>query len=533
MPPGGHGEPSARHEMRLHALSATESLRRLSQGELSAVELVTALLNRADEVEPKVNAFTDRFSERVLDDARRADEARTRKEPLGPLHGLPVTIKESISTRGTDVTLGVKSRRGQPAGDDAVVVRALRHAGALILGKTNVSQTLMFVESDNPIWGRTNNPWNRERTAGGSSGGEAAAIASGMSVVGVGTDIGGSLRIPAHFSGIAALKPTADRWSNVGLVSALGGQEAIRAQSGPIARSARDLALMMRAIDSPIHSAYDPAVPPMLTLDPTRTDVSLLRIGYYDDNHFFTPAASARRAVGIAVQALKAAGARLVPFEPPDVVEAVYLYIALMTSDGGQTLERFLGGDEVVEQLRTLRRMVRLPGPVRAVLTALVASQGEARIERMLQVLHERPVHEYWALVRRRAQLRLEHLHAWDRAGIDAVICPVHVSPALRHGDSREFSLGGADAMLYNLFNLPAGSVPVTRVTPGETARSVLNDRLDRIAAQQEQGSEGLPVGVQVVSRPYREDVALAIMIALEDAGRSRTDFPVTPVDPV
>lgn len=513
-------------------LSLVQLLEKLKTKELSAREIVEALIQRADDCEPKVHAFAERFAERSLEDAKLIDEARARKEPLGPLAGLPVTIKENIATRGSDVTLGISARKNRPAEDDAVSVKLLKRAGAIVLGKTNIPQTLLFHESDNPVYGRTNNAWNRHRVPGGSSGGEASAIACGMSPVGIGTDIGGSIRIPAAFSGIFGLKPTLDRWSNLGCTSAMAGQEMIRSQCGPMARSARDLAYIFRAIDSPLHAAFDPSTPPMLTLDPARTDVSLLRVGVYDDDRFFTPAISVRRAVNDAAAALKSAGVKIVPFEVPNVVELTYLYFASLSSDGGKTLDKLLEGDDIVPQLKSLKLTAGLPNVVRKIAASYMASQGEQRIERMLNEVHERSVSEYWAIAARRAQLRLEMIRAWDRAGLDAVICPAHSTPALRHGQSRDFALGGVGSMHYNTVNFPAGVAPVTRVRDTETVRGDVRDRLDRIAAEVERESNGLPVGVQIVARPYREDVVLALMIALEDRIKTNADYPVTPVDP-
>jgi fatty acid amide hydrolase len=518
--------------MSLHTLSLLELSKKLAQNEIASVEIIEALARRFEAVEPKINAFAHKLFDRAREEAKRADDARARKEPIGPLHGLPITVKESIETAGQETTLGVKARRGQPARDDAVTIKVLRRGGAIVIGKTNVSQTLLFHESDNPIWGRTNNPWNLERAPGGSSGGESAAIASGMSAAGIGSDIGGSLRVPAAFCGLATLKATNDRWSNLGLVSALAGQEIIRAQIGPMARTARDVAFLFRAADSPLHAAYDPAVPPMLTLDPSRTEVSLLRVGYYDDDHFLTPAASVRRAVAEAVRALGEGKARTIPFEPPNIVELTYLYFAALSSDGARSLDRFLDGDAVMPQLKSLRMITKLPFPLRMTLAAFMASQGEARIERLLQTIHKRPVDEYWQIAKRRTELRFEMTRAWDRAGIDAIVCPAHATPAILHGASKDFALGGCYSMLYNLLNFPAGTVAVTRVRPEETDRAELTDRLDRTAGAQEKGSAGLPICVQVVARPYREDVVLAVMIAIEDAARRSPAFPKTPIDP-
>ncbi len=201
--------------MKIHTLSATELLAHLNAGDLSSVEVVRALIDRIEAVEPAIGAITQRRFEEAVTEAGAADVARAAGRG-GPLCGLPITLKENFDLAGTEATMGVKARRGRISSQDSVLVRALRQAGAVVIAKTNVPQLLMAQETENAIWGVTNNPWNTARTPGGSSGGEAAAVAAGMSPLGMGSDIGGSIRIPCHFSGIAGLKPTVDRWSNRG-----------------------------------------------------------------------------------------------------------------------------------------------------------------------------------------------------------------------------------------------------------------------------------------------------------------------------
>lgn len=498
--------------------------------EVTSEEIVRAHLERIEALNPGVNALVHVFADKAIAAAKIADDMASRDRWLGPLHGVPVTIKESIATRGIDVTLGVKSQAGSPEEDDATVVKLLARAGAIVLGKGNISQLLLFHEADNPVFGRTNNPWNAERVPGGSSGGEAAAVASGMTPMGIGTDIGGSIRVPAVFTGVYGLKPTADRWSMVGCRSAMAGQETIRAQCGPIARSTADLTLAMRSIDSYLHTPYDARVPPVSTGDPKRVDLTKLRVGYYEDDGFFTPAASVQRGVRKAVGALQARGIEVVPFHPPASVEITYLYFAALASDGGRSVDRFLRGDRVVPQLTKLRTLAKLPSFLRDTVATFLASAGELRLERLLRVGNEKRIADLWALVAERNRLRQEVLLAWSAAGIDAVICPAHPTPALRHGQSDEFSLGGSYSMRYNLLDFPAGAMPVTRVRADETARPQLLDRLDRVAASAEADSAGLPIGVQVVTRPYQETLLLAVMSSIEMVVRDTDDYPVAPV---
>lgn len=518
--------------MSLHLLSAVELSRLLAAKEVSSVELVRALFARIEAVEPKVHAFVHRFEERALTEAQKKDDERARGDATDVLHGLPITIKESISTAGADVTLGLRSRVGKPVQHDAAIVTRLKQRGAIVIGKTNVSQLLLFHESDNPIWGPTHNPWDATRTPGGSSGGEAAAIASGMSLWGVGTDIGGSIRVPAAFCGIFGLKPTNDRWSNLGSHGALPGQEVIRGQTGPLARTAADLALLFGAADAAGLSLLDPAVPPLAPSDPGALDPKKLRVGVYEEDGFLAPAASVRRAVRVAADRLRDAGVEVVPISPPDAEAIVDTYFGALSSDGGRTVEEHLQGDVVAPQLAQLRRIAGLPGAVRTAVGLAMGIRGESRIRKMLQQIREKPVGDYWRLTARRTELRVKTFELWNTARIDAVLCPAHTTPALRHGDSADFSLGGLPSMLYNFLNFPAGVAPVSRVRTAETDRAGAKDLVERRAASVEAGSAGLPLAVQVVAKPWREDVVLALLELLDQGGRGKDDFPRTPVDP-
>lgn len=509
--------------------SSVELIERLKRNEVSSREVLEAHLARIEDANPSVNAVIHRFDEAARDAADELDAARRRGESRGPFCGLPVSIKDSIDVRGAPTTLGIPSRRDRFPDQDAVVVRVLRERGAIPFIKTNVSQALLFHESDNPLFGQTLNPWDHSRSAGGSSGGEAAAIAAGMSPAGIGTDIGGSVRVPASFCGIAGLKPTSGRWSIRGCASAIDGQEQIRSSCGPMARTARDVAYLFLAADGPYHARHDPYVPAMKTGSPARVDVSKLRVGVFTDDDVMTPSPAQERAVSRASEALRARGVEVVPFEPPLGPDIAFLYFASLSSDGARTLKRQLNGDHAVRQLDLLRWLAWLPKPIREVTAAFAASQGEARLERLVRSSGERRLPEYWRLAVERDHYRAEVLAAWKKMGIDAVLCPTHATSALPHGASRDFWLGGALSIRYSVLDFPSGTVPVTRVRSDEGIRIEDRDHLDRTAAAVDEGSDGLPVGVQIAARPFREDRVLALMIALEDALRDDPDYPSTP----
>jgi fatty acid amide hydrolase len=516
----------------LHTLPARELASRLARGALDSVTLVEALHARADAVDGRVRGFTDQLRREALREARERDAERAAGKARGPLHGLPVTIKENIHVVGTETTAGLRARAGKRSTSDALLVRALREAGCIVLGKSNVPQTLMAPESTNALWGTTNNPWDLGRAPGGSSGGEAALLASGQSVLGIGTDIAGSIRIPAGFCGVAGLKPTLFRWSLLGSTGALMGMEFVRAVIGPMARTADDLALLWTSLDPRAMATHDPEVVPLPPGDPAAVDISALRVGYYEEDGFFTPSAAVRRAVREAADHLRAAGATLVPYQPPHVEEAYFLGIAGITADGLRTLRRELAGEPVIPQLRMNERLSGLPASVRETVARGLRLFGEERVARTLEALGEKSVEEYWKLSWRRTELQRAEHAAWAEAGIDALLCPGYATPAVPHGASGDFSIGAVGTLRWNLLNRPAGVVPVTRVRPGETTRTDVRDRLDRRAAEIDRGSEGLPVGVQLVAPPWREDVVLALMGAIERRAREGADFPTTPVDP-
>src|ERR1700692_1940175 len=235
-----------------HLLSAREIAGQIRRKEVSPVEVARAHLDRIERLNPKLNAFVDYKPEAVLTQAREAEKAILRgdrdKDELGPLHGVPLSIKSAIDVAGHRCEAGTRLRAGHIAAEDAPLVARLRAAGAVILGVTNTPELLMAWETDNLLYGRTNNPWDLERTAGGSSGGEAAAIAAGLSAGGVGSDGGGSIREPAHFCGICGLKPTPGRIPSTGHFPKSGGPFALIGVVGPMARSIEDVRILFEAM---------------------------------------------------------------------------------------------------------------------------------------------------------------------------------------------------------------------------------------------------------------------------------------------
>src|SRR5262244_4601235 len=296
---------------RLPALAMANAIR---QKQISTLELVDAHLAHIEKLNPKLNAFVHVDTESARRDARAADWAVKQHAGLGPLNGVPISIKSSIDVAGFRCEAGTKLRAGYIASHDAPLVARLRRAGAVILGVTNSPELLMAWETDNLLYGRTNNHWDLSRTAGGSSGGEAAAIASCCSAGGVGSDGGGSIRVPAHFSGICGLKPTPGRIPATGHFPESGGPFAMIGVVGPMARTIADVKVLFEVIAGPHNGDPNAAPVPVRQLD-TET-LRQTRIGYFEDDGRTPVTSETRRAVQNAAEALRSAGFTVEPFRP-------------------------------------------------------------------------------------------------------------------------------------------------------------------------------------------------------------------------
>lgn len=516
--------------MTTFSLGAVDCRRALDAGELTSQELVEALIARREAVDGRVNGFVHRFDEAAREEARRRDEERRRGEARGLLHGLPFTIKENLATRGLPQTLGAAALRGRVAEEDAVLVQLARQQGGIALGKSNVPLLLLAMETHNDLWGTTRNPWALDRTPGGSSGGEAALLASGQSVLGLGTDIGGSIRIPAAWSGVCGLKPTWGRWSLRGSAGGIPGQETVRACTGPMARSVEDLLLLWQALAA--QHALDPRVPPLPYEDPGRTELRGLRVGFFFGDDVAQATAPLRRVLRRAAEALRSAGAVVEEVQPLPGWPMVQAWFGALSADGARTARARVGDQPPTEQLKTVFLLARLPALGRRLLAALLRARGEERVAAMIDALGEKRVQQLWALNAARTALQEAELAWWRQERLDLLLCPPTLSPAARLGQTGDWSLGAWPTMRFNLLDLPAGVLPVGRVRPDEAAPPVEGDRIDRRAAAFLQESAGLPLAVQVVGLPWREAQVLAAMAAIERELRADPEVPRAPVDP-
>jgi len=434
--------------------------------EISSHELVSACLKRIAEVNPQLNAVVQVCAEKSLEDARLADKALTRAEGRGPLHGVPFTLKDAIETRGVICTGGTEGRAHYIPHDDAVVVKRLRAAGAILLGKTNCPELGWAWETDNLIYGRTNNPYELTLSPGGSSGGESAIIAAAGSPFGLGSDAGGSVRFPAHCTGIASIKPTSGRVPRTGHFPGPGGLLDSLWQIGPLARSVEDLSLVLSIISGV--DMQDAAIVPMALGDPKSIDPRQLRVAFHIDNGIAAPTAEISEVVKQAAHALAAAGVTLEEVRPPGIEQTYDIYLGLFTADGGAGIESLL------KEVGTLRI--------------------HPLMQRVLELQHQgrKFVAELGALIGRWDAFRREMLSFM--ANYDALLCPVSSFAGMEHGSTYDRLSNFSYTMTSNLTGWPAAVV-----RGGSTQK-------------------GLPIGVQIVAQPWREDVALAVAQVLQNA---------------
>ena len=444
---------------------------------ISPVELAEAHLGRIERLNPKLNAIISMDAGRVRAQAKAAEAAaasRSGNDALGPLHGVPLTIKSSIDVSGELCECGTRLRKGLIAQKDAPLVARLRAAGAIILGTTNVPEFLMAYESDNSLYGRSNNPWDLGRTPGGSSGGEAAAIASGCSAGGVGSDGGGSIRIPAHFVGICGLKPTPGRIPSTGHFPASAGPFVNLGVVGPMARTVGDVERLFEVIAGP--DPGDPASAPVPLRKWTEAEIRKLRVGYFEDDGATPVTEETAAAVRAAADALRQQGFQVEPWRPENLDRVWQFWWNLFGRAINMAFTPMVQGREaeLSPMYRANRENLAKEKPL---------SAGELLETQMV-----------------RDVLRNAFLAKMEKYPI--VLCPAAAIPAFRHRE-HEWEIGGRKveilkAMSYsqwfNLLGNPGAVVPVGK------------------------SPEGLPIGVQIVGRPWEEEAILAVAAKIEQA---------------
>ncbi len=447
--------------------SATSIAQSIRDKQVSSAEVIQAHLDRIAEVNPKLNAVVQLCADRALDEAREADAALAHGDATGPLHGVPMTLKDSLDTEGIVTTGGTTGRRDFVPERDATVTARLRAAGAILMGKTNTPELTMAGETDNSVYGRTNNPFDLERSPGGSSGGAGAIVTTGGSPFDIGSDTGGSIRMPAHLCGIAGIKPNSGRVPRTGHIIeyTLGATDSYT-QNGPMARYVEDLELILRVISGP--DWIDPAIIDMPLGDPADVDLNSLRVAFYTDPPGFkVPAQDTRDAVQAAIRALSDVAASVEEDAPSALERVPDMTARIGGGDGRAGTRRLLDKAGTSEISVILTKRIEEAEPITtSEFTKSLEDLDQYRSD-MLQFISD----------------------------YDVIVAPVTAQPAQPHGAS--FEDRNRHAFYTGPYNLTGW--------PGTVVRCSTS-------------SEGLPIGVQIIARPWREDVSLAVAAFLESA---------------
>ena len=514
----------------LTRLDATELARSIAAGDVSARQAVDAQLDRIEEVDGPLNAVVWPRFEEARREADEADAARRRGERLGPLHGVPVTVKDQFDVAGLPTTFGMARLADRRVVTDGPMVAALRDAGAIVLGKTNVPPALGAIETDNALFGRTNNPWDLERTPGGSSGGDAALVAAAGIPLSLGADFGGSLRIPAAWCGVCSLVPTLPRLP-IDRPPIRTGASLDLAQAGPFARTTADVALALRALVDGVVARPTGSIPPVPWREPPDAGVAGLRVALLREIDGFAPSPAIRRALDEAAGALRSQGAAVEPWaQAPDTGAAIAIGMRMWTADGGNWMRQLLGDEKPHPLIRADAQAASLPNVAVRALAAVMRATGQHRTANLLRHVRKASARELSDILGDKLTYLETFMAALDAGSYDLVLCPATPIPAAPHGLTKQLPDASTPAVLFTMLGMPAGVVPVTRVRPGEESdRPESRDAACKAARTAEQGSAGLPVGVQVVARHWREDLVLAAMQAIETEVSSRPDHPGLP----
>lgn len=458
----------------LTASSITELAELIRNGQASPVDVVQAHLDRVAALNSNLNAIVT-IAPDAIQQAREAEAAISSGKPLGQLHGVPVTIKDTIETAGLRTTSGSAIRADFVPQRDAPAVARLKAAGAIILGKTNTSEMAMDYTTENPVFGPGVNPHDHLLTPGGSSGGEAAAIATCMSPGGIGSDLAGSIRIPAHFCGIVGLKPTVGRVPGGGQFPPSTGPYSLGASIGPMARSVNDLQLLFNVLAG-IETRELSAASIAKLLADRRTSLSGAQVAFYTDDGVAPVTAETRRAVEAAAQALADAKLIVAEVRPPGVERGHDLWLKLFSRASVVQLRNVYAGHEEQGGDFVRWRLATADATPAISLDAYIASWLE------------------------RDRLRAALVEWMEQTPL--ILAPVGATTAYKHGMHKltigEQTLSTFRAFSYsqtfNVFDLPVVVVPA-----GKSA-------------------EGLPIGVQIIGRPFAEETVLAAAAIVEEA---------------
>ncbi|XP_053433364.1 fatty-acid amide hydrolase 1-like isoform X1 [Nycticebus coucang] len=491
---------------------------KLRAEELSLESVLCSYLEQALKVHQEVNCLTDFLGE--CEEQLQALK-KLKKSERGLLYGVPISLKDTYDCKGHDSTCGLAQFLEKPAAKDGVIVQLFKAQGAIPFVKTNIPQTLLSYDCSNPIFGQTLNPLNLKKTPGGSSGGEAALLAERGSILGMGTDTGGSTRIPAGFCGVCGFRTTGNRLSYSGIASAVKGKKSVTTTAGPMARDVESLALCLRALLNENMHHLDPTVPPLTFREEVYSSKRPLRIGYYESDGYTQPSPSMARAVQLTSRLLQDAGHQVIPFSIPRVEYAIkHLYMGGLYADGGATLLQKLEGDIVDPSIKGMVSLLRMPDSLKCFLAKILKYTDPRATQNFEEMRGVGTPKKLWEQHTAVEDYQQEFIAKWRSLDLDVLLAPA-LDPAFYIGYPGKISESVSYMNLYNTLDFPVGVVPVTTVTSQDEEelafyKGYYGDSADKNFQEAVRGSVGLPVGVQCIALPWEEELCLRFMKEVE-----------------
>ena len=437
----------------------------LKERNTSASEITQSHIDQIKKVNGSLNAVVQMTETEALEQAENLDKSMANGKPIGALHGIPMTLKDSLDTKGIITTYGTEGKRNYVPNKDASIVARLKRSGAILVGKTNTPEFTLAADTDNLIYGRTSNPYNLGLSPGGSSGGAAAIIASMGSVFDIGSDTGGSIRIPSHSCGITGIKPTSGRVPRTGhCISYDAGATESFTQNGPMARRVEDLFPILEVISGP--DWIDPYVVPMPLISPSTVDVSSLKIAFHTDNDLMTPIAEIQENVAMVARYLEKLGCSVAESKPSALSMLDEMDNKYSTGDGREWVKRLL------ERAGTKKFSPFMEGRL--------AEANPISTSEFTEILETVDVYR-------------SKMTSFFQ-DYDVIVCPSSAKAALGPGEflAAENKFVYSYTSAYNVTGWPAGVV-----RSGQTL-------------------DGLPISVQVIAKPWHEHIAIAVMEQVE-----------------
>ncbi|GKU10381.1 amidase [Fusarium langsethiae] len=473
----------------------------LETNQISACDLIHAYIARACEAQSKTNCLTEICFDDAIAQAKHLDDFRRENGHLiGPLHGVPMTVKDQFNIKGLDSTLGYVGKAFAPAVSDAALVQRLKQLGAVIIAKTNLPQSIMWCETDNPLWGLTTHPDDPKLTPGGSSGGEATMLALGGSLVGWGTDIGGSIRIPSHMNGLWGLKPSSGRMTYRGVEVTLDGQQHVPSSVGPMARSLSSLTLVTKLAIEAEPWTIDPQLPPLPWKEAEFQHISKrpLVIGTLLDDGLVKVHPPVERIFRRLVERLKAAGHEIVEWDSSLHAECIEIMDKYYTSDGGEDIRTAVsaGGEPFVPHI-------------------------QASVDRSKPI----SVHSYWQLNKRKVATQNAYHDMWNSVRspsgkpVDILLVPTMPHTAVPHSTCRWTGY----TKVFNFLDYTALTVPAGRADREADEKYIVEheprNEIDAWTWELYDASamDGRAVGLQIVGRRFEEEKVLGAARQVEE----------------